>query len=109
MAKRRQSVSVEEEDAFRQVIDEIIEEIVWHPTMADTGLEGWLLKMVDYNVPLGKQIRYLLPRQVNVCHLISFQFQRTWSHFRLQIFSRCHRKGRLEANLHLGLVCGAGE
>lgn len=52
MAKRRQSVSLQEEDAFKIVIDELIEEIIWHPTLGDTEVETWLLKMVDYTVPL---------------------------------------------------------
>lgn len=51
MAKRRQSVSIQEEDAFKLVIDELMEEIVWHPTHEDVDVATWLLKMVDYNVP----------------------------------------------------------
>jgi len=59
MAKRRQSVSIQEEDAFKMVIDELMEEIVWHPNHQNIeDAQDWLLKMVDYNVPHGKQIRY---------------------------------------------------
>jgi hypothetical protein len=58
MAKRRQSVSIQEEDAFRMVIDELLEDVVWHPPHADAEeANDWLIKIVDYNVPHGKQIR----------------------------------------------------
>jgi hypothetical protein len=58
MAKRRQSVSIQEEDAFKMVIDELIEGIVWHLSHSDIETAtDWLMKMVDYNVPHGKQMR----------------------------------------------------
>jgi len=59
MAKRRQSVSIQEEDAFKMVIDELMEEVVWYDNHADAEeAHDWVLQVVDYNVPAGKQIRF---------------------------------------------------
>ncbi len=55
---RRKSMSISEEDAFNAMLDEILEDITNYAKEADMEeTMDWLRKVVNYNVPHGKQIR----------------------------------------------------
>lgn len=58
MALRRKSMSVAEEDAFKMMYDDIIEEIMSDPSVKDIReIMEWMKHVINYNVPHGKQIR----------------------------------------------------
>jgi len=58
MSRRRQSLSIAEENLFQMVIDELLEQVMWHPAHSNVDeAHDWLAKVVEYNVPHGKQIR----------------------------------------------------